>query len=430
MNKEYLVDVEDDLQNLEGFNSIKDIGSPDSFRENKCPIKLGENYFGYSQKKFKISKLCKPNYKSLLNYSIIPIYLTIVFYLLLTGVILTGDTETIVHLVLIYIIASFYQLATFPNIVRYNSKEQFEKYLNEYLNSNVTIKLKEEKNIVELPIEFTTDITGEIGIPDNIHIIRLEEVQYFIDSKIKNLIKKFDKAYGNYTISFIHIYNNSKFKSKTFYYWIDSNKKSTNINFISLILSIFLLHWIKAIYMHCSSRFNYVTIYPAKLLSRDASINSNSKLNIHGNIYRPERNNVQVEITEEIKKGLDKLEQDYNKEMSRIEKEKKARQKKQEEIEDRKRNTETLSDFSTNLYKFKIKRVYNKVEARIKFPHYKKIIKPLGKYDPTVKEEFIEEGSETVVIPNGYNIKIFIKRYEDSIDIKFGDFLKNFIRYD
>ena len=191
MNKEYLVDVEDDLQNLEGFNSIKDIGSPDSFRENKCPIKLGENYFGYSQKKFKISKLCKPNYKSLLNYSIIPIYLTIVFYLLLTGVILTGDTETIVHLVLIYIIASFYQLATFPNIVRYNSKEQFEKYLNEYLNSNVTIKLKEEKNIVELPIEFTTDITGEIGIPDNINIIRLEDVQYFIDSKIKNLIKKF-----------------------------------------------------------------------------------------------------------------------------------------------------------------------------------------------------------------------------------------------
>ena len=29
MNKEYLVDVEDDLQNLEGFNSIKDIGWPD-----------------------------------------------------------------------------------------------------------------------------------------------------------------------------------------------------------------------------------------------------------------------------------------------------------------------------------------------------------------------------------------------------------------
>ena len=50
MNKEYLVDVEDDLQNLEGFNSIKDIGSPDSFRPNKCPIKLGEKYFGKIQK--------------------------------------------------------------------------------------------------------------------------------------------------------------------------------------------------------------------------------------------------------------------------------------------------------------------------------------------------------------------------------------------
>ena len=74
MNKVYLVDVEDDLQNLEGFNSIKDIGSPDSFRRNKYPIKLGENYFGYSQKQFKLSKLFKPNYKSLLYFSIIPIY--------------------------------------------------------------------------------------------------------------------------------------------------------------------------------------------------------------------------------------------------------------------------------------------------------------------------------------------------------------------
>ena len=283
----------------------------------------------------------------------------ILFYLLLTGVILTKDIETIVHLVLIYIIASFYQLLTFTNIVRYNSKEQFEKYLNEYLNSNVTIKLREGKNMVELPVEFTTDITGEIDIPDNINIIKLEEIQYFIDLKIKNLIKKFEKAYGNYRASFIHIFHNSKFKSKTFYYWIDSNKKSTNINFISLILSIFLLHWIKAICVYGSGVFNYVVIYPAKLLSRDSSINSNTKLNIHGKIYK-QRNNVQIEITEEITKGLDKPEKDYNKEKLRIENEKKAQKRKQEEIEDRKRNTETLSDFSCNLYKFEIRKVYNK----------------------------------------------------------------------
>ena len=42
--------LENDFQNLEGFNSIKDIGSPDSFRPNKCPIKLGEKYFGKIQK--------------------------------------------------------------------------------------------------------------------------------------------------------------------------------------------------------------------------------------------------------------------------------------------------------------------------------------------------------------------------------------------
>ena len=52
MNKKFL--LEDDLHNFEGFNSIKDIVSPDSFRRNKYPIKLGENYFGYSQKQFKL----------------------------------------------------------------------------------------------------------------------------------------------------------------------------------------------------------------------------------------------------------------------------------------------------------------------------------------------------------------------------------------
>ena len=77
-----------------------------------------------------------------------------------------------------------------------------------------------------------------------------------------------------------------------FYYWIDSNKQSTNINFISLILSIFLLHWIKAIYIYCSSKFNYVVIYPAKLLSRDIPINTKTKINSHGNIYRPQINNI------------------------------------------------------------------------------------------------------------------------------------------
>ena len=52
MNKKFL--LEDDLHNFEGFNSIKDIVSPDSFRRNKYPIKLGENYFEYSQKQFKL----------------------------------------------------------------------------------------------------------------------------------------------------------------------------------------------------------------------------------------------------------------------------------------------------------------------------------------------------------------------------------------
>ena len=122
-----------------------------------------------------------------------------------------------------------------------------------------------------------------------------------------------------------------------FYYWIDSNKQSTNINFISLILSIFLLHWIKAIYIYCSSKFNYVVIYPEKLLSRDIPINTNTKINIHGNIYRPQINNIKVDITEDIKNGLDKLEKDYNKVLNKIEKEKKARESRQKEIEDRKR---------------------------------------------------------------------------------------------
>ena len=85
MNKENLIDAEEQSNDeiIEGFNFIKEVGSPYSFKENNCPIKLGQNYFGYYKKRFIPSKISKQDYSYLIGFTIVPIFLSILFYLLL-----------------------------------------------------------------------------------------------------------------------------------------------------------------------------------------------------------------------------------------------------------------------------------------------------------------------------------------------------------
>ena len=278
----------------------------------KCPIKLGQNYFGYYKKRFIPSKISKQDYSYLIGFTIVPILLTILFYLLLIGGILSGDILTIVFACIIYIFATFLQLFTFPRLTIFQSKQVFESYLNKLLNSSVKIYLKADEKKIELPVEYTTDITGEIDIPDNINIIRMTDVQYFIDAQIKELIDKFKKAHQYlYDISFVHIYQGKKINTRGFNYWINSSKKSNNVNFMSTILSILLLHWIKTFFLICSSKFQYVLISPAKLLSRNLAINSPTKLNIQGRLYKPEASHINSQITEKIRESLDTLDKDY-----------------------------------------------------------------------------------------------------------------------
>ena len=77
------------------------------------------------------------------------------------------------------------------------------------------------------------------------------------------------------------------------------------------ILSILLLHWIKTFFLICSSKFQYVLISPAKLLSRNLAINSPTKLNIQGRLYKPEASHINSQITEKIRESLDTLDKDY-----------------------------------------------------------------------------------------------------------------------
>ena len=434
MNKENLIDAEEQSNDeiIEGFNFIKEVGSPYSFKENNCPIKLGQNYFGYYKKRFIPSKISKQDYSYLIGFTIVPIFLSILFYLLLIVGILSKDILTIVFACIIYIFATFLQLFTFPRLTIFQSKQVFESYLNKLLNSSIKIYLKADEKKIELPVEFTTDITGESDIPDNINIIRMTDVQYFIDAQIKELIDKFKKAHKYlYDISFVHIYQGKKINTRRFNYWINSSKKSNNINFMSTILSILLLHWIKTFFLICSSKFQYVLISPAKLLSRNLAINSPTKLNIQGRLYKPEATHINSQITEKIRENLDTLDKDYNKEMKRLENIKKKEEKKKQEKLDREMNTDILSDFSTNWYTFQIIKVYDSVEAILDFPHYKRIRKPLGNYQPDIEEQYLrDEGDVTQVIPKGFNVKIYIRVYEDEIDIKFDDFHQRFWRYD
>lgn len=149
---------------------------------------------------------------------------------------------------------------------------------------------------------------------------------------------------------------------------------------MSTILSILLLHWIKTFFLICSSKFQYVLISPAKLLSRNLAINSPTKLNIQGRLYKPEASHINSQITEKIRESLDTLDKDYNKEIKRLENIKKKEDKKKQEKLDREMNTDILSDFSTNWYTFQVIKVYDSVEAILDFPHYRRIRKPLGNY--------------------------------------------------
>ena len=117
--------------------------------------------------------------------------------------------------------------------------------------------------------------------------------------------------------------------------------------------------------------------------------------------------------------------------MKRLENIKKKEDKKKQEKLDREMNTDILSDFSTNWYTFQVIKVYDSVEVIIDFPYYRRIRKPLGNYQPEIEEEYLrDEGDVTQVIPKGFNVKIYIRVYEDEIDIKFDDFHQRFWRYD
>jgi hypothetical protein len=432
MSSEKLIKEEDESDNIiEGFNVLEEKEELSTLKKNKCPIQLGQDYFGFD-KSFKPAKRCRTKNNHLLLNIFIPIFLCIIFYLLITLVILTRDLPTIIYACIMYVLASLVQLFTFPDVVIYDSKEEFGDYLKKVLNCQVRIGIKFQKKTIEIPVEYTTDITEKIEIPKSINIVKIEkEFQYFYDSGIKELLLKCKTTYGDiYTdmLIFSHSYENEKIIRKEMSIWVNSNGKTNNMNFMSRILSLLLLHWIKTIYIMCSSKFNYVSIIPAKLLTTRFAIPSPTKLNIYGTIYKPDKDCVEGQISEKAQNSMNTLENDYDSQMRNIQYEKERKERKRKREEDRENNTEILSDFSTNNYTFEILKIYDEVYARIKFPRYKEMKHYIGKYNPEIKQEYLDYGKETVVIPNGFDVKICIMTHNYDIDIKFEGFHQKFER--
>ena len=102
------------------------------------------------------------------------------------------------------------------------------------------------------------------------------------------------------------------------------------------------------------------------------------------------------------------------------------------EIED---NTEELSKFTSNNYKMRIYRYYQKVYMDLrcheeKKNSYKKERIFLGEYDSNIEEDTIDEDDQTTYCPNGCDIQIVVKNYAYGYTIKVGTkFIKDFNYY-
>jgi len=141
--------------------------------------------------------------------------------------------------------------------------------------------------------------------------------------------------------------------------------------------------------------YNYVLIYPAKLVTQGDYIFSNTKINFQGHEFKSD-NFTRVEINQ---KDSEEFEKDLEK-----------KKKKEEKKRDKELNTFTLSDFSINrLYDLSVIREYNSVYAILEVDGYDRKRVYLGEMDPNIEEQIIkDETKEKVYIPKGINKKITV----------------------
>ena len=99
---------------------------------------------------------------------------------------------------------------------------------------------------------------------------------------------------------------------------VNSDKKTTNVDFLDFILCIFLLHWIRALFFK-KSAYKCLDITPIKLISRNKIADSPTKINFQGNIIKPKNMFIEEQVNyDDIKKFEDDY-QRYLSEKERIE---------------------------------------------------------------------------------------------------------------
>ena len=413
---------ENDNQLMEVFNVELETECK-KFKSNKCPIQIGKGteYFKFGGlDKFTHAKIKKIDYSILLVptlFSFIPFF--IVAYLLIV-VILTKDKACIILLCIHYLPAFILQLATFPRPQIFDSREDFEIYLRKILNCGVKILVKNGKDIVPFPGEYTADIIGQIDIPKNINFILIKKMDIFINSNLKKFKEKTKNLYKDPKFHLIYKYNNEKFNFEERLFMVNSNKEYSNVDFFDAILCLLLLHGFRTLYYMYSSFYKYIEITPSKLVTDVQSFNSTTKINFQGNIFKPNNNCIRIDINTD---KVEQLEKEFQKKKDKEEHRK-------QQIKKEKDNTFTLSDFSiSKLFDLEIIRVYDDVYALIDLPGYNRKKIHIGYYDESIQEETLKDDTyEKVYIPRGLNkeVRIVIKPYY--LDFFFGNEYRQYER--
>ena len=242
---------------------------------------------------------------------------------------------------------------------------------------------------------------------------------------MNKLVKNFGTLYKSTDVNYKMIYKTEEKKfDSSLIYSLDSENDLYSINKYTSIFSIFLLQWINAIYYRLKKKKKCINIYLAKLITNELA-NTPTNFTIHGKRYQIEPYLVNpIETNSEFDKDFEEYERD-----------KKEKEEREARLrEEKKRNTEILSEFENGRnFTIIVKRVYNTVY--LKFDAYTSrghswYKSELGDYDPNIEERIVRKDKMTIYYPKGFDIRIEVLRDIYSYTITIGDdYTRNFEYY-
>jgi hypothetical protein len=366
-NSDYLIEHFNNEINI-------DLENNDYFQKNECPLKFPKRSHKRYQRDpntgltewemqcyYDIEGNIAHDYNfvsayitKLHHFPIIIIMISILFcftfYLNLYSVIITQDIAMIKNLVIIYIIGTLIQILIVPNNNSFEGKFEFQKEFEKILNSYVEISIvpeKNKKNKRKYKGEYVVDITGKINIPKNYNFVQITNIVCFFDYNYLENLDNINESSCEYNKRFF--YNNKEVLLNRQIFMVNSNETFNLLNCSTLILCIFLLHWIKTLYFKYSSFYDCITISPYKLISKKLILNSPTKIKFQGKIFTSE-NYIKEPLIEEKDQEIN----DENKEIEKDEKEE-DEEDENEEIDEEENEEEEEENENKNNYNIKIK---------------------------------------------------------------------------